>query len=502
MSHALHYGTSVFEGVRVYDTANGPCAFRLGDHIRRLFEFGTDVRFRAAVFVRRTSRTRARAWCAATRLTNAYVRPIAFLGECGMSVSPSDESHEHRRCGRRLSVGRLSGRRQPGERRRRLRVELGAARAQYRSQRPPRRAAITFPVISSAAKRGSRGFAEGIGLGTDGRLSEGAGENLFLVKNGRILTPPAASSILVGITRDTVIKLAHDEGIETVEQALPREALYVADEVFLTGTAAEITPVRSVDGIATRAGGPGTVTRALAEALSRSGRRPLRTITPTGSNPCAAEYGERHVSPRPRTLFEKVWDAHVVAPGNAGPSGDPVCRSASGARGDLAPGVCAPCRTQDPRAPARPHRGDGRSFDAHSAAERGGRAALCDARGAPAGRHAGNELRRQPHRCLRLEQPVTRHRPCDGAGTGPDPAGHDHRLRRQPHRDARRLRRARLRHRHLRSRARAGDAMPASAQAEDIARDRATVRCRRASAPRIWCSPLPRNWASAAARDA
>jgi branched-chain amino acid aminotransferase len=108
-----------------------------------------------------------------------------------------------------------------------------------------------------------RGFVEGIGLGTDGRLSEGAGENLFVVKDGRILTPPAAASILVGITRDTVLTLAREEGIEIVEQALPREALYVADEVFLTGTAAEITPVRSVDGIATRANGPGAVTRKL-----------------------------------------------------------------------------------------------------------------------------------------------------------------------------------------------------------------------------------------------
>ena len=109
----------------------------------------------------------------------------------------------------------------------------------------------------------NHGYVEGIGLGTDGRLSEGAGENLFVVKDGRLITPPAAASILVGITRDTVLKLASDEGVETVEQVLPREALYVADEVFLTGTAAEITPVRSIDRIATKANGPGPVTRAL-----------------------------------------------------------------------------------------------------------------------------------------------------------------------------------------------------------------------------------------------
>jgi branched-chain amino acid aminotransferase len=111
------------------------------------------------------------------------------------------------------------------------------------------------------------GFGEGIGLGVDGRLSEGAGENLFLVKDGVILTPPAASSILVGITRDSVLKLAQSLGFEARETILPREALYVADEIFMTGTAAEITPVRSVDGIKTRAAGPGPVTRALNTAF-------------------------------------------------------------------------------------------------------------------------------------------------------------------------------------------------------------------------------------------
>jgi branched-chain amino acid aminotransferase len=114
-------------------------------------------------------------------------------------------------------------------------------------------------LISREAK--SRGFAEGIGLSPDGRLSEGAGENLFAVKDGRLLTPPAASSILQGITRDSVIRLAGDEGLEVIEQVLPREILYLADELFFTGTAAEITPIRSVDRKTTRHAGPGPVTR-------------------------------------------------------------------------------------------------------------------------------------------------------------------------------------------------------------------------------------------------
>jgi branched-chain amino acid aminotransferase len=116
-------------------------------------------------------------------------------------------------------------------------------------------------LISSEAKQ--RGFAEGIGLDANGLVSEGAGENLFVVRKGKIYTPPAGASILMGITRDTVITLARAEGIDVVEQAMPREALYLADEIFFTGTAAEITPVRSVDLKPVRANGRGEVTSLL-----------------------------------------------------------------------------------------------------------------------------------------------------------------------------------------------------------------------------------------------
>ena len=195
-------------------------------------------------------------------LRNAYIRPIAFLGECGMSVTPAAADMQIDVAIGRVSLGRLSGRGGEAQGRRRLRVELGADGAQYGAHRRQGGGQLLSSYLIGREAR-VRGFVEGIGLATDGRLSEGAGENLFLVKGGRILTPPAASSILVGITRDTVMRLAADEGIEVMEQVLPREALYTADEVFLTGTAAEITPVRSVDGIATRANGPGPVTRAL-----------------------------------------------------------------------------------------------------------------------------------------------------------------------------------------------------------------------------------------------
>ena len=113
-------------------------------------------------------------------------------------------------------------------------------------------------LISREAK--SRGYAEGIALDVHGRLSEGAGENLFLVQNGKIYTPPTTASILKGITRDTVMTIAKDEGIEVVEQALPREMLYLCDEAFFTGTAAEVTPIRSVDDKPVRSNGPGEIT--------------------------------------------------------------------------------------------------------------------------------------------------------------------------------------------------------------------------------------------------
>ncbi len=124
---------------------------------------------------------------------------------------------------------------------------------------------LSGQLISTEAKR--LGFAEGIALSTDGTISEGAGENVFVIKDGRIMTPPATSSILTGLTRDTVIKLAARMGMTVEERAIPREALYLADEIFFTGTAAEITPVRSVDRIEIGPGHRGPVTKQLQEAF-------------------------------------------------------------------------------------------------------------------------------------------------------------------------------------------------------------------------------------------
>lgn len=262
MSHALHYGTSMFEGVRVYDTPErGPCAFRLTDHIQRLYDscriYGFQPPYAPAELV-----GACRAIVRENGLRAAYVRPIAFLGECGMAVTPRPE---HLRVD--VAIAAFAWGAYLGE----DGVTNGVDVCVSSWARP---APNTTPTGAKAGgnylsgylvgrEATSRGFVEGIALGTDGRLSEGAGENLFLVRNGRVLTPPAAASILAGLTRDTVFSLCRDAGLPITEQVLPREALYLADEVFLTGTAAEITPVRSIDGIATGCAGPGPVTRRL-----------------------------------------------------------------------------------------------------------------------------------------------------------------------------------------------------------------------------------------------
>lgn len=265
MSHALHYGTSVFEGIRVYDTPDGPRGFRLTDHVRRLFDSARMYHFQLP-WTEAELVEACKATVRATGLRSAYIRPIAFLGECGMGVTPKPGDMNIDVAIAAFPWGAYLGDEA-------LEKGVDACVASW--------SRIAPNTVPSGAKAGGNylssyligrearvgGFGEGIALGTDGRLSEGAGENLFIVKGGEIITPPAAASILMGITRDSVLKLARGLGYATREQILPREALYVADEIFMTGTAAEITPVRSVDGIPTRCAGPGPVTKAVNAAF-------------------------------------------------------------------------------------------------------------------------------------------------------------------------------------------------------------------------------------------
>ncbi|WP_129779967.1 branched-chain amino acid transaminase [Peristeroidobacter soli] len=265
LTHALHYGSTVFEGERAYPTPNGPVIFRLKDHTRRLFDS-------AKIYSIEIPYTQDEISAACKQIINvngltegAYLRPFAFRGYGEIGVAPKiappidtvvaafewgsylgSEGLENGVDVMVSSWQRLAPNTIPA---------LGKAAGNY----------LSSQLISMEAKR--LGFAEGIGLGVDGTISEGAGENLFIIRDGVIYTPGLANSILQGITRDTVVTLARAHGFEVREQPLPREFLYLADEIFMTGTAAEITPVRSVDKITVGAGKRGPITEAIQTAF-------------------------------------------------------------------------------------------------------------------------------------------------------------------------------------------------------------------------------------------
>lgn len=287
-AHALHYGSSVFEGERVYATPRGPSYFRLEDHTRRLFEsarvYEIDIGYDEAAI-----NTACRELIRANGMQSAYVRPIVFRGAGGLGVLPEEGAPVD------VSILALNWGAYHGEAR-----EHGADVCVSSWNRP---APNTLPswakaggnylcsqLVAFEARRG--GYAEGIALGRSGLLSEGAGENLFVFLKGKLLTPPTSAGILAGITRDSVIALAGDLGIEVEERDLPREALYAADEVFMTGTAVEITPVRSVDRKPVGSGKPGPITRALQDAFFGlfEGRTPDRRgwLTPVDDAAYAA----------------------------------------------------------------------------------------------------------------------------------------------------------------------------------------------------------------------
>ncbi len=257
-SHALHYGSSVFEGIRAYKTPKGTACFRLNEHLKRLF-------YSAAVYrmpIRYSFEELREAIFDTVRdsgLESAYIRPLVARGNCGLGVIPKDFNAID------ISIivdswGAYLG--DDG-----LKNGIRACISSWQRLAPN-----TIPVgvkaggnylssqlIGFEAK--DRGFEEGIALGHDGLLSEGAGENLFVIKDGRILTPPASSSILGGITRDCVFVLANDLGMKVIEQTMSREQLYGADEAFFTGTAVEITPIRQVDHMTLGNGGCGPITK-------------------------------------------------------------------------------------------------------------------------------------------------------------------------------------------------------------------------------------------------
>jgi len=263
-SHALHYGSSVFEGIRAYDTPDGTRIMRLTDHLKRL-KYSADVYRIPMPWSVEELHLACRDTVRASGLPGAYIRPLVSRGDCGLGVLPKDMSVVD------VSIIVTPWGAYLGEEG--LKNGIKACITSWNrlapNTMPPGVKAggnyLSSQLIGLEAR--DRGFEEGIGLGSDGLLSEGAGENIFVVLQGKLFTPPASSSILSGITRDSVIKLAAAMGIETHEQTIAREQLYAADEIFMTGTAAEVTPVRQVDYISIGNSGCGPMTRQLQDAF-------------------------------------------------------------------------------------------------------------------------------------------------------------------------------------------------------------------------------------------
>jgi len=262
-SHVIHYGSAVFEGVRCYATPDGPAVFRLDAHTERLFNsakiYRMDVPYSPADMNRAILET-----ISANQMEACYIRPIIYRGYAQLGVNPFPNPVD-------VAVmvwdwGRYLG------------SEALEKGVDVRVSSWARIAPNTLPAMAKSAANYmnsqlikmeaiKEGYAEGIALDSEGYISEGSGENIFLVKNDTLVTPPLVSSVLPGITRDSVMALARRQGIPVVEQMMPREMLYIADELFMTGTAAEITPIRSVDRITVGRGARGPVTEALQRAF-------------------------------------------------------------------------------------------------------------------------------------------------------------------------------------------------------------------------------------------
>ena len=259
LSHVVNYGSSVFEGIRCYETPSGPAVFRLREHVRRMVDsakiyrmelgFPADVLGEAMLELVRVN-----------KMDSCYIRPIAFrgYGEIGVNgmKNPIDVYIACWNWGKYLgdealaegvdvcvsSWTRLAPNTLP---------TLAKAGANYMNSQLMKMEAVI------------NGYSEGIALDSNGYVSEGSGENIFVVRDGKILTPPLGASVLPGITRDTILALASAAGIPVVETIIPRELLYIADEVFFSGTAAEITPIRSIDRISIGKGRRGPIAETL-----------------------------------------------------------------------------------------------------------------------------------------------------------------------------------------------------------------------------------------------
>ncbi len=261
LSHVVHYGSSIFEGIRCYRTTKGPGIFRLVDHTKRLFDSCKIYRMEIA-YTPQEIKEAIIDLIKVNQLEECYIRPLVYRGYKTLGVDPS-------KCPVDVAIAVWRWGKYLGE----DSIEKGVP---VRICSWNRMAPNTFPFM---AKSGANymnsqliklealvdGYSEGIALDVFGYVSEGSAQNLFVYMNGNLYTPPLSASILPGITRDSIITLAGEMGLEVVEQFLPREMLYIADELFFTGSAVEVTPINSVDKIPIGSGKPGPITKELQE---------------------------------------------------------------------------------------------------------------------------------------------------------------------------------------------------------------------------------------------
>ena len=259
LTHSLHYGSGVFEGIRTYAAADGPAVFRLTDHIQRLFDSAKLIMMEIP-YTRDEIVDACKLIVRESGLDSCYVRPIAFLGygEIGLNPLP---------CEVNVSIAAWPWGSYLGEESLEagVRVQVSSWRRMDPNINPVAAKGTGIYINSSLAKVEAvkAGYDEAIMLNTQGFVAECTGENVFIVKDGVVMTPPTSSGALAGITRDSVMTIARDLGYPVVEQQLLRHDLYLADEAFLTGTAAEVVPIRSVDD--REIGSRGEITRTLQE---------------------------------------------------------------------------------------------------------------------------------------------------------------------------------------------------------------------------------------------
>ena len=259
LSHVIHYGSCIFEGIRCYKTPEGPVVLRLREHVSRLFD-GCAIYRMEVPYSRESIASAILETIRSNRMEECYIRPLVYRGYGSMGVDPAP-------CPIDVAIAVWPWGAYLGQDAMEKGVDVMVS--SWRRSAPD-----TLPAMAKAGanymnsqlikmEATANGYAEGIALDVSGFISEGSGENIFVVRQGRIHTPPLTTSILPGITRHSILQLASEAGIPIVESAIPREMLYIADEIFLVGTATEVTPVRSVDRITIGGGGRGEITTKL-----------------------------------------------------------------------------------------------------------------------------------------------------------------------------------------------------------------------------------------------